>query len=83
MSPTHLAQIYQLPECKNYHKAFHYAQKAAEMGEKEGQFIFGNLLFFGRGCEADVDKAYEMYSRAYEHGVDQAGFMMRKIERLK
>ena len=80
LSPTHLAQIYQLTECKNYHKAFKYAQKAAEIGEKEGEFILGNLLFFGRGCEPNVNKAYEMYSRAFEHGVDQAKFMMEKIE---
>lgn len=81
LSPTHLAQIYQLSECKNYHKAFRYAQKAAEIGEKEGEFILANLLFFGRGCEPNVNKAYEMYSRAFEHGVDQAKFMMEKIER--
>lgn len=83
LSPTHLAQIYQMSECKNYHKAFKFATLAAEIGEKEGEFVLGNLLFFGRGCEPDVNKAYEMYSRAYEHGVDQAKFMMRKIEALR
>lgn len=81
LSPTHLAQIYQLSECKNYHRAYKYAKIAAEMGEKEGEFVLGNLLFFGRGCNPDVNKAYEMYSRAYEHGVDQAKFMMEKIEK--
>lgn len=80
LSPTHLSILYQLPECKNYHKAFHYASIAAKNGEKEGEFVLGNLYFFGRGCEADVDKAYELYKRAWEHGCDQAQFMLEKIE---
>lgn len=82
LSPTHLAILYQLPECKNYHKAFHYASIAAKNGEKEGEFVLGNLLFFGRGCEADIDKAYEMYRRALEHGCDQAAFMIEKIDKI-
>ncbi len=82
LSQTHLAILYQLPEFKNYHKAFHYAQMAAKYGEKEGEFVLGNLLFFGRGCQADIDKAYEMYKLAYEHGCDQAKFMMEKVEKL-
>lgn len=81
LSPTHLAQIYQLSECKNYHKAFRYARKAADIGEKEGEFVLANLLLFGRGCEPNVNKAYELYSRAYAHGVDQAKFMMERIEK--
>ena len=72
-----------MSECKNYHKAFKFATLAAEIGEKEGEFVLGNLLFFGRGCEPDINKAYEMYSRAYAHGVDQAEFMMKRIENIK
>ena len=82
LSPTHLAILYQLPQCKNYHKAFHYASIAASYGEKEGEFVLGNLLLFGRGCRADTDKAYETYKLSYQHGCDQAKFMMKKIERL-
>ena len=80
LSPTHLAILYQMEECKNYHQAFKYAQIAADLDEKEGQFVLGNLLYMGRGCEPNVNKAYEMYSKAYQHGVDQAGFMLKKIE---
>jgi len=83
LSPTHLAQLYQLSECKNYHKAFKYASLSADYGEKEGEFILGNLLLFGRGCEPNIEKAYEMYSKASNHGVDQAQFMMKKIEQIK
>lgn len=83
LSPTHLAILYQMSEVKNYHQAFKYAKMAADLGEKEGEFILGNLLFFGRGCDADMDKAYEMYSRAFAHGCDQAEFMMKKIDSLK
>lgn len=73
--------IYQQSECRDYHKAFKRAQTSANYGNPEGEFIFANLLCFGRGCEADVRKAYEMYSRAYMHGFDQAKFMMEKIEK--
>ena len=82
LSPIHLASLYQLPEYKNYHRAFKYAKMAAESGSKEGEFIYGNLLFLGRGCQADNDKAYEMYTRSYEHGFEQAKFMMEKIDEL-
>lgn len=80
LSTKQLASLYQLPDCKNYNKAYIYAKMAADMGEKEGEFILGNLLFFGRGCQSNIDEAYEMYSRAYAHGVDQAKFMMDKID---
>ena len=39
-------------------------------------------MFWGRGCEADMDKAYEMYSAAYEHGMYFAGTMMEKIRAI-
>ena len=64
----------------NYHKAFQYAEIAANSGIMEGEFVYANLLFWGRGCEADVNKAYEMYEKAYKHGMYQAKFMMEKIE---
>ncbi len=83
LSPTHLSILYQLPEYQNYQKAFYYAKMAAEKGEKEGEFIYGNLLFFGRGCEANMEKAYEAYKSSYEHGFDQALFMIRKILQLQ
>ncbi len=79
-SPSHLAMLYQLSEFQNYHKAFTYAKMAADFGEKEGEFIYANLLYFGRGCEADPNRAYELYERAYRHGFGQAKFMMEKIK---
>jgi TPR repeat protein len=80
LSPTHLAILYQLPKHQNYQKAVEYAKLAASYGEKEGEFVYGNLLFFGRGCEPNNDEAYKMYKRALEHGCDQAAFMIEKIE---
>lgn len=80
LSPTHLAILYQLPEHQNYQKALEYAKLAASYGEKEGEFIYGNLLFFGRGCKPDNNEACKMYKRALEHGCDQAAFMLEKIE---
>ncbi len=80
LSPTHLAILYQLPEHQNFHKALKYAKLAAGYGEKEGEFIYGNLLFFGRGCKPDNNEAYKMYKWALEHGCDQAAFMIERIE---
>jgi len=80
LSAYQLSLIYQQDECRNYHKAFQYAEIAANSGIMEGEFVYANLLFWGRGCEADVNKAYEMYEKAYKHGMYQAKFMMEKIE---
>lgn len=77
-----LASIYQQPGFQNYGRAFACAELAASHGMAEASLILGNLLFWGRGCEADMDKAYEMYRVAYEHGMFFAGVMMKKIRRL-
>lgn len=82
-SPHHLAMLYQQSECKNYHKAFKYAQISANNGIPEGEFILANLLYMGRGCKADEDKAYEYYKKARAHGMEQATLMMEKIEANK
>lgn len=77
-----LATLYQQHECKNYSKAFRYAKMAAQAGLSMGEFLYGNLLFFGRGCEADMNEAYIMYKNSYEHGYTQAGMMLDKIEKF-
>lgn len=79
-SPHHLAMLYQQSECRNYHKAFKYAQISASNSIPEGEFILANLLYIGRGCIADEAKAYEYYKRALEHGMEQAAFMIDKID---
>lgn len=80
LSPTHLAILYQLPEQQNYHNEIKYTQLAASYGKKEGKFVYGNLLFFGRGCKPNNNEAYKMYKRALEHRCDQATFMIERIE---
>ncbi len=82
LSPTHLSILYQIPGHLNYSKAFAYAKLAASYGEKEGEFVYANLLFFGRGCEPDTNEAYKMYKRALDHGCDQAAFMLDRIGKL-
>jgi len=82
-SALELAMIYQQPECQNYQKAYECAEIAAAHGVAEGELILGNLLFWGRGCKYDMDKAYEMYRRAYEHGMYYAFVMMEKIDMAK
>lgn len=74
-----LSKIYQEPDYQNYQRAYECAQIAASHGVAEGELILGNLLFLGRGCEANMNKAYEMYTRAYEHGMYYASVMMQKI----
>ena len=80
LSAYQLSLIYQQEECRNYHQAYRYAQMAADNGIMEGEFVLANLLYFGRGCEPDVNKAYEYYKKAEEHGMPQARFMREKIE---
>ena len=77
-----LSKLYQEPASQNYHRAYECAQTAASHGVAEGELVLGNLLFFGCGCEADMNRAYEMYSRAYKHGMHYASVMMRKIEAI-
>ena len=55
-SNHHLAMLYQQDECKNYHKAFKYAKMSADNCIPEGEFILANLLYMGRGCQADEKK---------------------------
>lgn len=81
-SAMELALIYQQPEVQNYQKAFECATLAAEHGVAEGEFLLANLLFLGRGCEADMNKAYELFAQAKKHGIHYAQIMMEHIEKL-
>lgn len=80
LSPSHLAILYQQPEHQNFRKAYEYAKLAASYGEKEGEFIYGNLLLFGRGCEPNNNEAFKFYKLSYKHGFDQAVFMIERIK---
>ena len=82
MSAVHLATIYQNPQIQNYHKAFYYARLAAKSGISSGAFVYANLLFIGRGCISDINEAYKYYRIAFEHGFEQAQFMLKKCESL-
>lgn len=59
------------------------ATMAADHGIAEGEFLLAQLLFLGRGCEPDINKAYVLYSRAYDHGIHYASVMKSHIDRLK
>ena len=82
-SALELASIYQQPECQNYQRAYECARIAASHGIAEGSLILGNLLLWGRGCEPDINKAYEMYTYAADRGIYYANIMMQKIQKLK
>ena len=82
-SAYHLAMLYAEPEMKNYQKAAEYACIAAKKGVMEGEYLFGMYLFYGRGCQADENRAYKYFSKAYEHGMPQAKAMMERIQETK
>jgi len=82
-SACNLALLYQQPECQNYQRAYECAKLAAAQDSQTGELILGNLLFLGRGCEPDMNKAYEMYEKAYQHGLYYASIMMEKIDRIR
>lgn len=77
-----LATLFQQPAVKNYEKASYYARRAAQAGSGHGAFIYANLLFLGRGCEANVDEAIKYYRFAVDHGYARAKFMLEKAERI-
>lgn len=79
---ANLAILYQQPEHINYHRAFKYAKTAAMYGMSMGEFYYANLLFIGRGCEADMNEAYKYYKKSYEHGFIQAKTMMDKVDAI-
>lgn len=78
-----LVSVYQQPEVQNYQRAYECALMAAEHGLAEGEFLLANLLFLGRGCEPDMNKAYELFHRSYSHGIHYASVMMARIEKIK
>ncbi len=82
-SAMELVTLYQQPEVQNYQRAYECATMAAEHGVAEGEFLLANLLFLGRGCEPDMNKAYELFRRAYDHGIHYASVMMARIDKLK
>lgn len=77
-----LATVFQQMQVCNYQKAQYYARKAAQAGAAEGAFIYANLLFLGRGCEANIDEAIKYYRFAVEHGYARAQFMLERAEKI-
>ena len=77
-----LALLYQEEACRNYQKAYEWAQQAALLGDSTGEFILGNLLFFGRGCEPNHIEALKYYKRSLNHSFYPAKFMVEKINKI-
>jgi len=82
MCMTELASLYQESECRNYQKAFKWAEKSATAEDPNGNFILGNLYFFGRGCESDINKAMINYNKALNQGIYQAEIMISRIKKI-
>lgn len=75
-----LIYLYQAPGFVNYHKAYKYAEISAKAGVNNGAYHLGNLLFFGRGCEANLEEALKWYKMAYDHGYTDARIMIEKVQ---
>lgn len=75
-----LAVLYQEPECRDYEKAFEWAVHAANSGDAYSEFVLGNLYFFGRGCRYNPDEAVMHYRKALSLGINEAEFMLKRIE---
>lgn len=83
LSIRELITLYQLEECRNYQKAFEWANKGAEAGDAICEFVLGNLYFFGRGCKGDINKAMINYNKAFDQGIYQAEIMINRIKGLE
>ena len=82
LSIRELVTLYQLEEHRNYQKAFEWANKGSEAGDAICEFVLGNLYFFGRGCESDINKAMINYQKALKQGIYQAEIMINRIEKI-
>ncbi len=80
-SSYHLALLYLQPFARNYQEAFRNAEVAAKKGVMEAEFLLGVFLLYGRGCDADENKAYVFLSRAHEHGMAAARLYLEKLEK--
>lgn len=78
-----LAVLYQEPECRDYEKAFDWAKKASKTGDTYSEFVLGNLYFFGRGCKYNIDEAVMHYQKALSLGINEAEFMIKRIESIE
>ena len=77
-----LVHLYQYPGYTDYYKAFCNAKRAADMGDSMSAYRLANFYFIGRGCQPDLNKAYEYYNLASKHGIHQAEIMRNKIDKM-
>ena len=82
LSAAHLAILYQIPEIKNYEKAFYYAKYAAECGDAPSEFVLGTLFLSGRGCNPDADKAYLCFKHAAKKGASEAKLFLKLMDEM-
>lgn len=59
-----LSQIYQKGKFKDSSKAFHYAEKGAQLGHLGCQNTLAIMYRFGQGVESDMEKAFYWYEKA-------------------
>ncbi|MDC9779557.1 tetratricopeptide repeat protein, partial [Proteus mirabilis] len=63
---------------QDYHNAFLWAQKAAEQGNAEAQWLLGIMYYEGHGVRLDYSQAKEWFGKSCDNG-DQAGCDWFKI----
>lgn len=75
-----LILLYQEKEYCNYQSSFECAKDAASYGIGEAEYLLGVMYLLGRGCEFDENRAYELFTRAMNHGIHCAELMRKKLE---
>ena len=74
-----LATAMLLQQKGDYENAFEFARMAYNMGNPEGSFVYGNMLFLGIGCKPNLFEAKKAYDYAIENGYKQASIMVNKL----
>ena len=61
---------------KDLSRAFHWYQKAADLGDNWGLYNLARQYHDGLSVPQDMDFAMKLYRESYEKGIHQAGFYM-------
>ena len=65
----------------NYKKAFALFQEAANLGYSNAQFELGNMLYEGKGCSRNTERAFYWYEKAGKAGNTDALKKLKELNR--
>lgn len=82
MSAAWLGLLYQIPQYHNYAKDFVYCTHVAECGISTAKFVLGMMYLIGKGCDADIEKAYLWLKKAKKDGITEATIFLDQINKI-